>query len=71
MFFVFRCYLLPLGVVTLYVLNVPKRQCKITTFPQTRKGMGDFSLFTKVPAAMSSLRWPVRWLGIYVCGFCL
>ena len=47
MFFVFRCYLLPLGVVTLYVLNVPKRQCKITTFPQTRKGMDDFSLITE------------------------
>ena len=47
MFFVFRCYLLPLGVVTLYVLNVPKRQCKITTFPQTSKGMDDFSIFTE------------------------
>ena len=42
-------------------------RCKITTFPQTRKGMGDFSLFTKAPAAMSSLRWPVRWHGIYGC----
>ena len=47
MFFVFRCYLLPLGAMTLYVLNVPKRHCKNTTFPQTRKGMEDFSLFTE------------------------
>ena len=44
MFFVFRCYLLPLGAMTLYVLNVPKRQCKITTFPQTRKGMDEILL---------------------------
>ena len=33
MFFVFRCYLLPFRVVTLYVLNVPERHCKNTTFP--------------------------------------
>ena len=32
-FSVFRCYLLPLGAVTLYALNVPERHCKITTFP--------------------------------------
>ena len=44
MFFVFRCYLLPLGAMTLYVLNVPKRPCKITTFPQTRKGMEEIQL---------------------------
>jgi hypothetical protein len=42
--------------------------CKITTFPQTRKGMGIFSLFTEAPAGMSSPRWPVRRLGIYACG---
>ena len=47
MFFVFRCYLLPFVVVTLYVLNVPERHCKITTFPQTRKGMDEISLFTE------------------------
>ena len=29
--------------------------------------MDVFSLFTVAPAAMSSLRWPVRWLGIYGC----
>ena len=37
-FSVFRCYLLPLGAVTLYALNVPERHCKITTFSRTRKG---------------------------------
>ncbi len=60
MFFVFRCYLLPLGAVTLYVLNVPKRQCKITTFPQTHKAMDVFSHFTETPAAMSCRRWSAR-----------
>ena len=29
------------------------RCCKITTFPQTCKGLGIFSLFTDAPAAMS------------------
>ncbi len=57
MFFVFRCYLLPLGAMTLYVLNVPKRHCKITTFPQTHKGMGFFSLFlSMLPQACHAFR---------------
>ena len=30
--------------------------------------MDGFSLFTEMQAGMSSLRWPVRKLGIYACG---
>ena len=43
MFFVFRCYLLPFQVVTLYVLNVPERHRKNTSFPWTRKRIDYFS----------------------------
>ena len=48
MFFVFWCYLLPFRVVTLYVLNVPERHCKITTFPWTRKKIDYFSFSAKI-----------------------
>ncbi len=43
MFFVFRCYLLPFQVVTLYVLNVPEQHRKNTSFPWTRKRIDYFS----------------------------
>ena len=43
MFFVFRCYLLPFQVVTLYVLNVPEWHRKNTSFPWTRKRIDYFS----------------------------
>ena len=34
---------------------------RITTFPQTRKGMDDISIFTEALAAMSCLRWNAHW----------
>lgn len=45
-YLVFRCCLLPMRVVTLYVLNVPERHCKNTTFPQTHKGMGRKAIYS-------------------------
>ena len=45
-FSVFQCYLLPLRAVTLYALNVPERHCKNTTFPQTRKGMEQKTIYS-------------------------
>ena len=44
MAFVFQCCLLPFRAVTLYVQNVLERHRKITTFPQTRKGINDISI---------------------------
>ena len=73
MFFVFRCYLLPLGAMTLYVLNVPKRQCKITTFPQTRKGMEEILLQCIGIGCLFLHELPLMYheLSLIVWGYCI